>query len=66
MKLLLMLEDDHQDDVEVVDADLGRSGTTIEHRKDCQELVGQIAGEKSGVLPAFDETRPARNCSHWY
>ena len=56
----------HKDDVNVVDTDLGRSGTSIEDRKGYQELVAQIALGKIGVLLAFDATRLARNCSHWY
>ena len=55
-----------EQDIEVIDADLGRSGATIEHREGYQELVAQIALGKIGVLLAFDATRLARNCSHWY
>ncbi len=53
-------------DIEVIDADLGRSGATVEHREGYQELVAQISLGKIGVLLAFDATRLARNCSHWY
>ena len=56
----------HEQDVEVVDTDLGRSATDIEHREGYQDLVARIALGKIGVLLAFDATRLARNCSHWY
>lgn len=56
----------HEQDVNVVDADLGRSGTTIEQREGFQQLVADIALGAVGILLAFDATRLARNCSHWY
>ena len=55
---------DHQ--IETVDTDLGCSGATIEGRDGYQNLVAQIALGKVGILLAFDATRLARNCSHWY
>ena len=33
---------------------------------DIQELVAQIALGQIGILIAYDATRLARNCSHWY
>ena len=56
----------HERDVHVIDADLGRSGATIDGRFGYQELVAQIALGEVGILLAFDATRLARNCSHWY
>ena len=56
----------HEHDVDVVDVDLGRSGATIEGRSGFQDLVARIALCEVGVLLAFDATRLARNCSHWY
>ncbi len=56
----------HAQDTQVIDADLGRSGTTIEQREGFQHLVAQIALGAVGILLAFDATRLARNCSHWY
>ncbi|HET6423533.1 MAG TPA: recombinase family protein, partial [Planctomycetaceae bacterium] len=52
--------------VDVVDADLGRSGATTEGRTGFQELVAQVALGQIGILIAYDATRLARNCSHWY
>ena len=56
----------HEQDTNVIDADLGRSGTTVDHREGFQYLVAQIALDAVGILLAFDATRLARNCSHWY
>jgi DNA invertase Pin-like site-specific DNA recombinase len=52
--------------VDVVDADLGRSGATTEGRLGFQELVAQVALGQIGILIAYDATRLARNCAHWY
>jgi len=56
----------HEHDVRVIDEDLGRSGATTEGRLGFQNLVAQIALGEVGLLLAFDATRLARNCSHWY
>jgi DNA invertase Pin-like site-specific DNA recombinase len=56
----------HAQDVQVIDKDLGRSGATTEQRVGFQELVAQIALGEVGILLAYDATRLARNCSHWY
>ena len=56
----------HPQDTHVIDADLGRSGTTVEQREGYQHLVADIALGAVGILLAFDATRLARNCSHWY
>ena len=55
-----------ESDIQVVDSDLGRSGATTDGREGFQELVAQIALGEVGILLAFDATRLARNCSHWY
>lgn len=53
-------------DVDIVDADLGHSGATTEGRLGFQELVAQVALGQIGILIAYDATRLARNCAHWY
>lgn len=52
--------------VNVVDTDLGHSGASTEGRVGFQELVAQVALGQIGILIAYDATRLARNCSHWY
>ncbi len=56
----------HTQDIEVIDVDLGHTAATTEGRLGFQELVAQIALEEVGILIAYDATRLARNCSHWY
>lgn len=56
----------HDQDVHVIDIDLGRSGATLDGRVGYQQLVAQIALGEVGILLSFDATRLARNCSHWY
>jgi DNA invertase Pin-like site-specific DNA recombinase len=53
-------------EIDVIDDDLGRSGASTEGREGYQNLVAQIALGEVGILLAFDATRLARNCSHWY
>lgn len=53
-------------DIHIIDDDLGRSGATTEGREGYQKLVARIALGEVGILLAFDATRLARNCSHWY
>jgi DNA invertase Pin-like site-specific DNA recombinase len=52
--------------IDIIDADLGRSGATTEGRAGFQELVAHVALGQVGILIAYDATRLARNCSHWY
>jgi DNA invertase Pin-like site-specific DNA recombinase len=52
--------------IDIIDADLGRSGATTEGRQGFQELVAQVALGLAGIVIAYDATRLARNCSHWY
>lgn len=56
----------NQPDIHVIDDDLGRSGATTQGREGYQNLVARIALGEVGILLAFDATRLARNCSHWY
>jgi DNA invertase Pin-like site-specific DNA recombinase len=52
--------------IDVFDADLGRSATTTDGRGDFQRLAAQVALGEIGVIVAYDATRLARNCTHWY
>ena len=55
-----------EQDIDVIDVDLGRTAATTEGRAGFQELVAQVALGQVGILIAYDATRLARNCSHWY
>lgn len=52
--------------VEVIDADLGLTGATAEHREGFKELIAQVTLGQVGMILSFDVTRLARNCSDWY
>lgn len=56
----------HEQDVDIVDVDLGKTAATAEGRIGYQEIVAQVALGNLGILIAYDATRLARNCSHWY
>jgi DNA invertase Pin-like site-specific DNA recombinase len=55
-----------QAQVRIIDADLGRTGRTVEGRRGFQEVVSLVNQEQVGILFAYDVTRLARNCTDWY
>lgn len=52
--------------IDVFDADLGRSASTTNGRADFQRLAARVGLGEIGVIVAYDATRLARNCTHWY
>jgi DNA invertase Pin-like site-specific DNA recombinase len=56
----------HEDDIQVIDADLGITGTIADGRAGFQQLVAEVALGKIGILIAYEAQRLARNCTHWY
>src|SRR5450755_3034301 len=52
--------------IEVIDADLGRSGSTTEGRLGFKDLVARVTLGQVGIIFAYDVTRLARNCTDWY
>jgi DNA invertase Pin-like site-specific DNA recombinase/predicted DNA-binding transcriptional regulator AlpA len=54
------------DDVQVVDSDVGRTGSTTKGRHGFQQLVADVSLGRVGIILAYDATRLARNCSDWY
>jgi DNA invertase Pin-like site-specific DNA recombinase len=56
----------HEHDVKIIDSDLGETAVTMENRQGFQKLVSQITLGEIGIVIAYDATRLARNCSHWY
>lgn len=56
----------HEHDVVVVDEDTGRTATTTAGRLGFQQLAAQVALGEIGVILAYEATRLARNCTHWY
>ncbi len=56
----------HPEYIEVIDADLGLTGSSAVHRSGFKDLVTQITLGQVGIVLSFDVTRLARNCSDWY
>ncbi|HLJ93786.1 MAG TPA: recombinase family protein [Gemmataceae bacterium] len=52
--------------VEVIDADLGQTGSTTEGRPGFKDLVTQVTLGQVGIILSYDVTRLSRNCSDWY
>ena len=55
-----------QNDIEVIDADLGLSGATAEMRTGYKEVLAQVAMGSVGILLSYEVQRLSRNCSDWY
>jgi len=56
----------HAQDVEVIDADLGLTATSAQHRTGFQELVAKVTLGQVGIILSVEVTRLSRNCSDWY
>lgn len=56
----------HAEDIEVVDADLGLTGSSAGEREGFKELVTEVTLGQIGLILSSDVTRLSRNCSDWY
>ncbi|MGB5984763.1 MAG: recombinase family protein [Desulfobacterales bacterium] len=56
----------HQNDVLVVDSDLGTSGSSTQGRDGFKELAARVSLGKVGIILSTEVTRLSRNCSDWY
>ena len=54
------------ENIEIIDADLGITGTNVEQRHGFQYLLTQIALGTVGIVFSYDVTRLSRNCFDWY
>jgi DNA invertase Pin-like site-specific DNA recombinase len=54
------------DDVEVIDADLGFTGSEACHREGFKELSARVTLGQIGIVLSSEVTRLSRNCSEWY
>jgi DNA invertase Pin-like site-specific DNA recombinase len=54
------------DQIRVLDADLGLSGTQGNNRLDFQTLVADVSLEKVGAVFALEVSRLSRSCSDWH
>lgn len=55
-----------EEDVEVIDADLGLSGAAATHRKGFKDLLARVTLGEVGIVLSSEVTRLSRNCSDWY
>ena len=54
------------ENIEIIDSDLGTTATTTEHRTGFKELIAQVTLGKVSIILSYDVTRLSRNCSDWY
>ncbi|MDP9179427.1 MAG: recombinase family protein [Gemmatimonadota bacterium] len=54
------------DQIRVLDADLGQSGTQMNNRQDFKTLVAEVSLEKVGAVFALEASRLSRSCSDWH
>jgi DNA invertase Pin-like site-specific DNA recombinase len=56
----------YTDDVEVIDSDLGFTGSEVQHREGFKELSALVTLGQIGIVLSSEVTRLSRNCSDWY
>lgn len=56
----------HPEDIEIIDADLGLTGASAQHRTGFREVVAKVSLGQVGIILSVDVTRLSRNCSDWY
>lgn len=54
------------EDIEIIDADLGLTGASAQHREGFKELVSKVTLGQAGIILSSEVTRLSRNCSDWY
>jgi DNA invertase Pin-like site-specific DNA recombinase len=52
--------------IEVVDVDLGLSGSTLSHREGFKDVIARVTLGEVGIILSYEVTRLARNCTDWY
>src|SRR3954453_2347256 len=55
-----------EEDIEVIDSDLGLSGAAAAHREGFKELTARVTLGQIGIVLSSEVTRLSRNCSDWY
>src|SRR5438270_8099194 len=53
----------HPEDIEIIDADLGLTGASAQHRTGFQELVAKVTLGHVGIILSVDASRLCRSCS---
>ena len=54
------------EDIEIIDTDLGISGTTAQQREGFKEIVARVTLGEIGIILSVEVQRLSRNCSDWY
>jgi DNA invertase Pin-like site-specific DNA recombinase len=54
------------DDIEIIDSDLGLTGTAAQHREGFKDLLTKVTLGEVGIILSSEVTRLSRNCSDWY
>lgn len=52
--------------IEIIDCDLGQSGSSSADRKGFQRLVSEVGMGRAGIVLGLEASRLARNCSDWH
>jgi DNA invertase Pin-like site-specific DNA recombinase len=55
-----------ENDIQLIDADLGLTAATAQHREGFKELISLVTLNQVGIILSIDVTRLSRNCSDWY
>src|ERR1700759_2579134 len=55
-----------EEDVEVIDSDLGLSGAAATHREGFKGLIARVTLGQGGSVLSSEVTRLSRNCTDWY
>ncbi len=56
----------HEDDILVIDSDLGISGSSAKNRDGFKDVAGRVSLDQVGIILSTEVTRLSRNCSDWY
>ena len=54
-----------EEDVEVIDSDLGLSGAAAAHREGFKDLIARVTLGQVGIVLSSEVTRLSRNCTDW-
>jgi DNA invertase Pin-like site-specific DNA recombinase len=54
------------EDIEIIDTDLGLTGASAQQRAGFKELIAQVTLGQVGMILSSEVTRLSRNCSDWY
>ena len=56
----------HNEDIEIIDTDLGQTAAVAQNREGFKEIVTRVTLGEIGIILSSEMTRLSRNCSDWY